>query len=204
MNVEFGDSKLISSMNVDAKVGSFALDKSPLEFEFCRERFAKVFDDKIQGFYFKTESGKCADVANFLLKTEDILQQKKFSNFSKTNRDSILWVEPSEFWQSCEMRRSLLTILLRCALTYSFKYDNYQEALFDHEYIIPTKKAMMRFLFGFTKYTGDSIASDSPTIQFRGWKSVFEGKEIQEIKKLLISNDESNVLISEFSKELWA
>jgi hypothetical protein len=189
MKIEFGQTKLITSLNIDAELGSFAPDVVPFAFEKCREKFAKMFTVNTEGFYFKHAGG--IGVASFLLKTEAVLKQP-FSKFCETNRDSILWIEPSYFWKTCPMRRSLLTILIRCGNVYDVEEDNYEEALFGHEYVVPTKKAMMRFLFGFTRYVGPDISSHcSSTVQTRGWKLVFEGKNDAEVKEMLVRPDHS-------------
>lgn len=201
--VEFKSKKLFSSTNIDALDGHFAVEATPIKWENCRERFAKAFTASLEGFFFKHPAGRSISVASFIVKTEDILKEPLFSSFSETNRDTILWVEPSEFWKSCQMRRSLLTILLRCGMLYDLERDNYEEALFTQEYVIPTKKAMMRFLFGFTKYVGPNLDVDS-TIQVRGWKSVFEGKDEAEIKSMLVHPGQNPYTPStDFERRLW-
>lgn len=121
MCVEFLNKKFIYSQNTDVKIGSFALDVSPLKFETCRERFAKHWDESTIGWFLKHPENKGKDVASFLVKTEEILKQKEFSKFSNTNRDSILWIEPSDFWKVCRLRRSLLTIIVRAGMFYANK-----------------------------------------------------------------------------------
>lgn len=189
MAVNFQPKRMFASQNVDASPGHFAMDETPLKWENCRERFAKVFTEQTTGFYFK-HHGASADVAAFILKTENILKEDEQSKFAETNRPSIVWLEPSAFWKACQMRRSLLTVLLRCGMMYECDRDNYEEALFSQEYIVPTKKAVMRFLFGFTKYTGPDISTGG-SVQFRGWKSIFEGKAESEVKSMLVWPNET-------------
>ncbi len=183
MDVKFEPTKLFPAQ-IDVKEGSFALEATPISWETCRERFGKAFQQDTPGFYFKHRSGGGRAVASFLVKTESVLRQEP-SRFAETNRDSVLWIEPSDFWKSCPMRRSLLTVLLRCGIVYDPARDNYEEALFTQEYVVPTRRAIMRFLFGFTQYQGPSLATDS-TIQIRGWKSIFEGKTEADIKQWLV------------------
>jgi hypothetical protein len=201
--VQFQPKRLITAVNIAGEPGHYALDTTPFAFENCRERFAKVFDEKTEGFYFRHHPHKGESVAAFVLKTESIIGVKESSKFAETNRPSILWFEPASFWRDCQMKRSLLTILLRCGILYDVGLDNYEEALFGHEYIWPTKRATKRFLFGFTKYVGPDISTDS-TIQFRGWKSVFEGKSETEVKLMLIWPEvNAYTPTKEFPTALW-
>lgn len=202
MNVEFQEKKTILSANIDVKAGSFALDRSPLAFETCRERFAAVFGPETEGFYFKHEVGQGTNVAAFVLKTETIVNAEH-SKFSETNRDTILWVGPSKFWVDCPLRRSLLTIILRAGMLYDLNRDNYEEALFSQEYVIPTKKAVMRFLFGFTTFKG-FMSIGTSTLQTHGWKMVFEGKSDLELKRLLVKpHGKSKSTSEELQAALW-
>jgi hypothetical protein len=184
MEVKFKEKKTITALSVDAISGSFALDSTPFRFEHCRERFGKMWDKSTQGFYFRHIPGKGFDIAAFVLKTEEVLGKKRFSKFSETNWDSILWIEPCLFWRCCRMRRSLFTILVRCGINYSALYDNYEEALFADAYAFNTRKAVMRFLFGFTKYKGPSI--EGGTIETTGWKAIFQGKDEAYIRSALV------------------
>ena len=203
MEIGFQVKRLITSFNIEAKDGSFALDAAPLQFETCRERFAKSFSSVVEGFYYKHKPDGGRNVAAFLLRTEEVLREKTYSTFAETNRESILWVEPSNFWRRCSMRRSLLTILLRCGILYDVERDNYEEALFNQEYVIPTRRAVMRFLYGFTRYRSPELASDS-TIQVRGWKSVFESKGESDIKEMLVWPDGSAFTpTTEMPNALW-
>jgi hypothetical protein len=185
MAVEFQPKKLITCVNVGAKAGSFAPDAESLLWENCRERFAKTFTACTTGFYFKHEPGQSPGVAGFIFKTESILKLADYSRFAETNRASVMWAEPAQFWKECQMRRSLLTILLRAGMVYEPEKDNYEEALFRQEYVVPTKRAVLRFLFGFTKYLGPDLSTDG-AVQFRGWKSVFDGVAEAELKKMLV------------------
>jgi hypothetical protein len=165
--------------------GSFALDKVPAVFVLCRERFAKSFVEELEGFYFCHKSD-IHNIAAFIQKTELILNQSHHSAFCYTNAEGVLWIKPSLFWRTCEMRRSLLTILLRAAMLYDRSVNNYEEALFSHELIVPTKRAIKRFLYGFTEYRGPSLGT-AEAVQVKGWKAIFEAKDELEIKRLLVS-----------------
>lgn len=100
---------------------------------------------------------------------------------------------------------------MRCAQNYSIAADNFDDALFgvaykENVYIIETKMAVLRFLFGFTKYTGicPSI-SLSATVIKHGWKEEFHKLTQSEIKNRLVLPDgikyHHNIVGSEF---LWS
>lgn len=203
MDVQFQSERTILSQNVNGKVGDFALDSTPFTLESCRERFAKSFVHDTIGFYVLHKRGYNKNVAAFLLRTESILGIESKSEFATTNRQTILWVQPSMFWKECQMKRSLLTILVRCGNNYFLDEDNYEDALFGHEYIVPTRRAMTRFLFGFTKYVGPDISTES-SVQIKGWKSIFDGKSEEVVKSMLIwPNDKGYTPTVEFPKALW-
>lgn len=164
--------------------GSFGIDEEPYRFETCRERFGRQWDENTKGFYLTHPVNKGYSVATFLKKTEIILKLTEFSEYALTNRDNILWIEPSKFWMSCRMRRSLLTILVRAGMVYEPKEDNYEEALFTERWAKPTKRAVMRFLYGFTKYIGPTI--ENQNIETRGWKYVFDNHDEQFVKDCLV------------------
>lgn len=166
-----------------------------IKWENCRERFNNnIFTSDLLGFFFSHEIGECENIAAFIDKTEDILGVPK-SSFSKVNRPYALWVSPSDFWKKCEVKRSLFTILLRAGRKYSLSIDNYEDALFSHEYISLTKNATKRFLFGFTEYVP---ASYNP----KGWVSIFSGKKVEEVKKRLVSPEGNNFFMVD-SAALW-
>lgn len=188
-HISFKDTKFTQSMHFTVSDGSFGLDVDPYRFETCRERFARQWDQNTVGFYFTHPANMGYSVATFLKKTEIILKRTDFSEYALTNRDNILWIEPSKFWMDCRMRRSLLTILVRAGMVYDPKRDNYEEALFAEKWAKPTKMAVMRFLFGFTKYNGPNIENQS--VESRGWKFIFESITEQQIKEYLLWPEEN-------------
>jgi hypothetical protein len=215
----FGKKKIILSANTDVEKGSFALDVSPLKFETCRERFARNFFLSNKGFYFSLprnsvksisvggpikidEKDHCTNVAAFMLKTEKILKISRHSKFAETNRSTILWFEPCYFWRSCRMRRSLLTILLRAGMLYDLKKDNYEEALFKEPYVVPTKNAVMRFMYGFTKYVGPSM-DPSSSLETKGWRTIFSKTSNEEVKRYLVSSRKPYQPKSDLKDQLW-
>jgi hypothetical protein len=205
IHVEFLPNKKIESLNIAGIEGSYGIDTTPFEFEKCREKFALFFKTGTPGFYFKHPTDRGVDVASFIKKTEIVLKQTEFSEFALTNRRQILWVEPTMFWKSCRMKRSLFTILLRAGMTYDPRQDNYEHALLTEAYLLATQHAVMRFLFGFTKYVGPSMDNEEgSTYEYRGWKHIFEAKDETTVKSWLVSPDSNHKSIPELRKALWA
>lgn len=186
MKVVFKESKKISAIrSSSSRLGSYALLKTPLVFEDCRERFAPKIDKKTESFLFKHEKDAGENVASFILKTEKILKKRKFTQFSKTNVKDVICVEPTKFWMQNKMTRSLFTILLRVGISYNPEDDNYEEVLFSHHHIEITKNATKRFLFGFTKYVGDQ-PSGSGVLETFGWVTLLKDKTESEVKSLFV------------------
>lgn len=174
-------------------VGCFSLDKEELDWVKCREQFAKTFQKEAKGIYFSHADNEGKRIAFFLSKFEDILieassQTFEKSKYSLTNLNFALWIEPSQFWMECTMRRSLLTILLRCGQIYDEEKNNFEEALFSIDYAKNTKTAIQRFLFGYTTYvpTGEIIEGIS-----KGWSNTFGKKPDDMIRKHLAITGES-------------
>jgi len=185
----FQEVKKIQSCNFNVREGSMAITIGPLNFDYCRERFARCFIDKTKEIYFRHKDGqKDENIADFLHKTEDILGQEH-SVFNHTNREHIIWISVSDFWLSCSMRRSLLTIILKAAMEYDG--TDYENTLFDYKWAKDTKNAIFRFLCGFTKYRGPEVkaSSSNSTLVLMGWKTEFEKKGETEIRKMLIRPD---------------
>jgi hypothetical protein len=175
----------VLALNIDVIDGSFAIDAEPVRFEHCRERFAADFRAETRGLFFKHPPAAGPGVAAFLAKTEAVLDLADRSTYACTNWPTITWVGPTRFWMACELRRSLLTILLRAGMLFEPDRDNYEEALFRADYVRPTKAAVMRFLFGFTEYVGPPIVQPSP-IHVRGWRAVFDGQSVEAVKRMLV------------------
>jgi hypothetical protein len=204
MEVEFQENKILKSPNIDARVGSFGVDTTPFNFIDCRETFARRWNTKTEGFYFKHKKGEGVKVAAFILKTERILRNRTFSKFAKTNRDTILWIEPSHFWRSDRLKRSLFTILLRAGIKYDPEKDNYEKAMFSHEYVEPTKNAVMRFLYGYTKNVGEKPNTNGG-LETKGWYGLFRGKDEEHVKSVLVwPKTRKYVPPPKLKKDLWA
>lgn len=175
--VDFGPRKEFTQHGNRPGDGWYALDDSTIRWIKCRDTFRIHFDESVSGIYFSHPANQGHQIANFISHTENILQAEH-SIFRKTNRNYALWMEPSWFWATCPMRRSFLTILLRCGLNYRTHSHNYDDALFGHPYIQATRAATMRFLFGFTEYQQDARRI--------GWKRAFEKAPDEEVKTSLV------------------
>jgi hypothetical protein len=169
--------------------GQFALDaeypKTPYWY-CCRENFNAEFTSEIKGFFYSIHPQLFQHVSGFINKIEQILEIP-FSFFEATNKSTVLWFEPNEFWRSCFMRRSLLTALLRCSLNYNG--ENFDDTLFsihfnENRWIRETKAATMRFLYGFTHWTGS--VPNYTTVRY-GWHEEFRFLNTWELRKRLIN-----------------
>lgn len=161
--------------------GQYSKDGQELNWLHCRENFSKIFKFNDAGLFFSHEPGEENRISAFIEKTEDILiraalQNINKSKFYKTNLNFAMWVEPSSFWMGCAMKRSLFTLLLRCGCNYD--YNNYEKALYSIDYCQSTKRAIQRFLYGFTefKYKGESFEGIG-----KGWVSYFANKDSSEV-----------------------
>jgi hypothetical protein len=203
MMPKFLERHLITSPTIDGEAGYFSLP-CPVAFDKCREKFASGFTEFTHGFYFMHHENRGTDIAHFLERVEGVLELKEPSTYALTNRPHILWIAPSPFWRVCPMRRSLLTCLLRSGMVYEPTRDNLQEALFSYEYLKRTRKALMRFLFGFTVYKGVEITPnyDGATLVSKGWLSVFEFKEEEFIRQTLVAPT-TTVSVIDLGEPLW-
>lgn len=223
MKVTFGDKKTLNQCYSAPAEGQFALDADggkSLHWDHCREQFLGKFLESINGFYYSHKHQRGEDVAGFVLKFEEIINSESqnnfpFSTFSQTEKDNILWIQPSSFWKTCLMKKSLLTLLVRCGLNYCCDKDNFDDALFaehnENRYARETKNAVMRFLFGFTKFTGSvsqsvpvSAMGSTSTLIRHGWHVEFEKNTIYDVRRKLIRPEGENPEVSLVGIEsLW-
>jgi hypothetical protein len=157
--------------------GHYSLGCEELDWISCRENFAKIFNQNQKGLFFSHEPSYEERISSFIEKTEEILVRAALQNinkskFYKTNLNFATWIEPSSFWMKCPMKRSLFTMLLRCGSFYNFK--NYEEALYSIQYSQSTKKALQRFLYGFTEF---QLKNESFEGIGKGWVSYFANKD---------------------------
>lgn len=206
MSPSFGSIKDLKQAYSLPPVGNFALEvefpKTPA-WDHCREQFAAKFNETVKGFFYSVRSsewivggGQAEDVASFLLKCEEIIgigemqEPYPYSSFSKTTKEAILWVEPSSFWLGCEMKRSILTAFLRCALNYNRSKKNFDEAMFsesfsENKWVKETKSATLRFLFGFTRWTEVPKERTPYTTNKHGWHEEFKALDNVNVRKKL-------------------
>jgi hypothetical protein len=173
--------------------GYFATDGSTISWEKCREEFAKKFTCGQAGLFFATREatpGDVLDIAAFLLKTEAIIDLPSLglphSTFFRTDNAKAIWVQPSAFWMVCEMRRQVLTIFLRAGLNYAVLKDNYEDALWAEERARESKRAIMRFLFGYVRFIPGDIAFGEQYAVRVGWVTTFGHKDDDAIRKQLV------------------
>lgn len=179
--------------------GAFALlpinAETPVKWEGCREQFAYSFNNKTEAILFSHSRDASNNIANFIAKTEQILEMEE-SEFQFTTLHCVIYVKPNVFWTCCPLRRSLFTLLLRAGATYK---DNYEATLYSEEYLLQTKKAVMRFLFGFTKFNSSKECEG-----YIGWYTIFLQKDKRTIKQLLVLPDGvKKELYSVVNDDLW-
>jgi hypothetical protein len=223
MKVTFGDKKPLSQCYSVPAEGQFALEaegEKSLHWDHCREQFLGKFKEGIPGFYFSHKADRGVNIAGFVLKFEEVvgaeLKSLSFSHFSETGRETVLWVEPSGFWRSCLLKKSLLTLLLRCGSNYDNVRDNFDDALFgpeynENKYARETKNAIMRFLFGFTKFSGTlnqtvpvQTMGTTSTLIRHGWHAEFDKNTIYDVRRKLIRpSDESHEVSLVGAESLW-
>jgi hypothetical protein len=186
--------------------GQLAIDSlTDLQWFGCRESFAPKFTQDHRGLFFAVSPNDGGEqmVADFLQRTEEIINVSWQEDLGKsllpsryfhTNRKWAIWVEPSPFWMECEMRRSLLTSLLRCGL--GFIGSNYEETLFSSytagnqtNYCGQTRLGVMRFLFGFTTFIKPPLALGKDYADAKGWNSCFYSRDEGQVRKLLVEPD---------------
>ena len=123
------------------------------EWIYCREIWHQR-SRNIKFFFFTHVKGRGKGIALFMTKIEQQLNVKPRSAFGPTQRKTIMWCRPSIWWTATSMRRSLFTILMRCATAYIIDKDNFQDTLLSTKHTRETKYAVSRFLQGYTRYTG--------------------------------------------------
>ena len=194
MRAKFGPNKEFKQSYSLPPVGNFALEVDPPKtphWDHCREQFASKFNETVQGFYYSVHPNTCEDVAEFLAKCEEIVGIDAQSSFCKTDKSTILWIAPSQFWLYCDMKRSFLTMVLRCGLNYNREKDNFDEAMFsesfkENKWARETRAATMRFLFGFTRWLDQRPRDKTPyETNKHGWHEEFSRMDDLGIRKKL-------------------
>lgn len=188
-------------------IGYFAVAQDgtrPVQWDHCREQFLGKMSAGMGGFFFCHHEGRGFDLASFVSKFEDVCGmnslQKPQSNFSKTDKPNIIWIEPSLFWMDCLLKKSLLTLVCRCALNYDSSKDNFDHCLFgelpESKYVRETKNAVLRFLFGYTRFRGElphGAMSSGSTLIRHGWHAEFAHADLRTVKSKLVMPDGGDI-----------
>lgn len=208
MSARFGETKPINLMYNCPPIGYFALDQDggrPITWDHCREQFLGKMSSCIPGFFFCHQEGRTTDVASFIAKFEEVVGMfsidKPQSSFCKTEKPNIVWIEPSNFWMDCLMKKSLLTLVCRCSLNYDLSKDNFDQCLFgdylECKLMRETRSAVLRFMFGFTRFKGElphGAMSSGSTLIRHGWHSEFANSDLRAVKNKLVLPAEADIL----------
>lgn len=192
------EKKIINEIIPQPSPGSFSIT-SPIKFDHCRERFAGLFNESLNEFYY-AHKNNFENFLEFIEKTETILGLNERSCLVKTNYENIVLVQPSRFWRCCSLRRNLFTVFLRVGMVYN---GNYHEALLKDNYSKQSINGIYRFLYGFTEYVGPTLCptyDQSSTITC-GWVKLFNEKDPEYVKKMLVKNNKDYSW--EIEKALW-
>lgn len=192
-------------------------DSTSFYWDKCREQFAKKFKSTTPGFFYSLEFGKITNGCLFIRHVEEFLKLDTKSTFFKTHRENVVYINVSNFWKSCYMRRSLYTLVCRLGIDYDKKsWEKYLlgdvpstgKSDIDNNYDMArkTKNAIIRFLLGFRKYVGnlDHIKYEYFP-EKHGWVIEFAGKSNDYIKSVLVLENQNKCPLSNkyiFGKEL--
>lgn len=193
------------------------IDNSCFFWDKCREQFAKKFTEISEGFFYSLSEKDIFCALHFIRDTEKFLNLSSFSEFFRTNRENVAFIKVHDFWKSCYMRRSLFTLICRLGLEYD--YQCWEKTLYgeigktgskdldaNYEMAKKTKKAIMRFFFGFTKYIGNlSHMNKEYFPEKHGWVAEFADKQSDYIKSVLILENNDKCPLGKryiFGKEL--
>lgn len=192
-------------------------DYNSVYWDKCREQFAKKFTSSLEGFFFSTYDKFKHGVPLFVRDTEDFLQTNNKSKFYITTRENAVYIEISDFWKKCYMRRSLYSLICRLGLCYDGHswektllgdMPNTSNQDIDANFLMArkTQKAIMRFFMGFTKYIGNLSHLEKEYFpEKHGWVIEFANKTNEQIKQVLVLEDMSKCVLSGnyiFGKEL--
>jgi hypothetical protein len=164
-------------------LGFVDLPKQNLSWHFCRDQFHRRLNKRKGSWSFLFSLGRArrydytkGKYVNFVNDSKIEFSQKFISHIEDriklaksrrckiedTDLPGVVYIKMGRFWSSQQMRRSLFTALLRCSLAYNGK--NFKTALWSRYYTSATKKAVERFLKGYTCYNGASK---------QGWYATF-------------------------------
>jgi hypothetical protein len=180
MNIA-AEPKVFENINVDFYSGSkghFGTVRPPrsgenlpyLYWQGCREQFHSYADQKCEpkcrDYIYHPGGNKIEEIATLVGRVEDILglpPQDKVLFRRVNGHASFLNVVASEWWTLQMMRHQFLSCLLRIGMDWN-KGSDFFQSLFKYQYFCQTTKAVVRFLDGYTFYTG----------QVAGWRNAFK------------------------------
>lgn len=128
----------------------------------CRETFERDLFALVGPYHGNFKFGFVIDptmhdqecrVAHFIRDIElNKLNLNKLTTFMRVRNKSYVYIRPSSFWTSCQMRFSLFTILLRAGRHYFF--NSIEDALLAEPYSRHTFAAIRLFFEGRRNFTG--------------------------------------------------
>ena len=138
----------------------------------CRELFQEDFTKRTETILFAHKSGHYQRIQSFISTAEELLDVAS-SEVGPTQRKTISYIIPSDFWTQCPIRRSFFSILLRASVRFTGDFD---AALYKNMYVASTRLAVERFFGGHKTYNGRQT----------GWCDQFRGKSIKQVRRLLV------------------
>lgn len=177
----------------------------------CREQFAKKFNKDSLGFFLSVQEN-VSQTCKFIQACEDLLRIHRRSKFFYTDMKNVIFIRPAEFWKSCYIRRSLLTLLCRNGIFYN---DNLEKTLFGevpnvkmdkidscYKFARETKFAIMRFFAGYNYYIGHGPLKNDLFPEKHGWAVEFTNKSKNYVKNVLIKK-ESTAFLSFYGSNVF-
>ena len=118
-------------------------------FHHCRETFHRQHWSDVVLYCVTPQEAK--RVAKFIRAVENKLKIKNKTICGPTTRENVMWIKYSKWWKQYDMRRNLLTLLMRAGRNYKGSISNVVKS---NNYLRATKYAFNRFLKGHTKFKG--------------------------------------------------
>jgi hypothetical protein len=147
----------------------------------CRDSFQNILTKDIEKGLFFVHNG-IENTINFMQYLEKQLKLKTGSVYAKTDNDKVIWFKPDSFWTSSLLRRSFMTLMMRCSLNY--KNSDIKAAIETHENARHCMPAINRFLSGATLYRNQRVSNLAKGA--RGWCYLFSDKDSRQVGQLLM------------------
>jgi hypothetical protein len=136
----------------------------------CRETFGGYFDEHTKIIAFGLGHGNGASLeeeihslVSFFKRIETKLGRKDNIYFQRTSQTRTVLVHIPKWWRAEQIRRDILTILLRAGRLFK---GNVEKALHAIDYYKVTKEAFSKFFKGYTKLKTD--------YSYHGWVDYFD------------------------------